>query len=62
MPPKPMTYLIAFLIFAVVTVPAFSPVMSLLDQRKAQARVLRDRLTTADEASASPARARPAAR
>ena len=41
-----MTYLIAFLIFTVVTVLAFA-VLSLLDQRKAQARVLRDRLTTA---------------
>jgi len=42
-----MMYLIAFLIFLVVTVLAFA-VMSLLDQRKAQARILRDRLTTAE--------------
>ncbi|HTR26368.1 MAG TPA: type II secretion system F family protein [Terriglobales bacterium] len=47
-----MMYLIAFLIFFVVTVLAFA-VMSLLDQRKAQARVLRDRLTTAEN-SGSP--------
>jgi tight adherence protein B len=43
-----MMYLIAALIFAVVTVLAFA-VMSLLDQRKAQARVLRDRLTTPEQ-------------
>jgi tight adherence protein B len=48
-----MTFLIAFLIFTVVTVLAFA-VLSLLDQRKAQARVLRDRLTTADQASGAP--------
>jgi len=43
-------YLIAFLIFVVVTALVFA-VMSLLDQRKAQARVLRDRLTTTEQTS-----------
>src|ERR1700722_6317020 len=43
-----MTYLIAALIFLVVSAGVFAG-MSLLDQRKAQARVLRDRLTTAKE-------------
>jgi len=42
-----MMYLIAFLIFIVVTVLAFA-VIALFDQRKAQARILRDRLTTAE--------------
>ena len=45
-----MPYLIAFLIFTVVTVLVFA-VMSLLDQRKAQARVLRDRLTAVEKPS-----------
>ena len=43
-----MTYLIAALIFVVVSAGVFAG-MSLLDQRKAQARVLRDRLTTVKE-------------
>jgi tight adherence protein B len=43
------TYVIAFLIFVVVSVLAFA-VISLLDQRKAQARILRDRLTSAEKA------------
>jgi Flp pilus assembly protein TadB len=43
-----MMYILAFLIFVVVTVGVFAG-MSLLDQRKAQARVLRDRLTTAQD-------------
>jgi tight adherence protein B len=45
-----MMYLIAALIFVVVTVLAFA-IMSLLDQRKAQARILRDRLTTPEQSS-----------
>ncbi len=45
-------YLIAFLIFAVVTVLVFAA-MSLLDERKAQARVLRDRLTKVEKPSGS---------
>src|ERR1700749_1456285 len=48
-----MPYLVAILIFVVVTVLVFA-VMSLLDERKAQARVLRDRLTSADKASSGP--------
>ena len=40
-----MLFVIALLVFAVVTVAVFAA-MSLYDERKAQARVLRDRLTT----------------
>jgi tight adherence protein B len=46
-------YLVAFLIFLVVTVLVFA-VMSLLDQRKAQARILRDRLTSTEQAAGPP--------
>ena len=48
-----MTYVIAVLIFVVVSVLAFA-VMSLLDQRKAQARILRDRLTNTEKSSGVP--------
>ena len=48
-----MMYLIAVLIFVVVTVLAFA-IMSLLDQRKAQARTLRDRLTAPEQSSGGP--------
>jgi len=48
-----MTYLIAALIFVVVTALVFA-VISLLDQRKAQARILRDRLTSAEKSSGGP--------
>jgi tight adherence protein B len=48
-----MTFLIAFLIFTVVSVLAFA-VLSLFDQRKAQARVLRDRLTSTEESARAP--------
>ena len=40
-----MQFFIAVLVFVVVTLAVFAA-MSLLDQRKAQARVLRDRLST----------------
>ena len=46
-----MHFLIAVLVFAVVTLGAFAA-MSLLDQRRAQARILRERLATADKATA----------
>jgi tight adherence protein B len=45
-----MLFFIALLVFVIVTVAAFAG-MSLLDQRKAQARTLRDRLTTVDKAA-----------
>ncbi len=48
-----MMYLIAVLIFVVVTVLAFA-IMSLLDERKAQARILRDRLTAPEQSSGGP--------
>ena len=44
-----MQFLIAVLVFVVVTLAAFAGI-SLLDERKAQARVLRDRLAAADNA------------
>lgn len=44
-----MQFVIALLVFVVVTLAAFAG-MSLLDERKAQARVLRDRLASADNA------------
>jgi tight adherence protein B len=43
-----MQYVIAFLVFAVVTMVVFAA-MSLLDQRNARARVLRDRLSSAQK-------------
>jgi tight adherence protein B len=43
-----MLFFIALLVFVIVTVAAFAG-MSLLDQRKAQARTLRDRLATVDK-------------
>ena len=43
-----MFFLIALLVFVVVTVAAFAA-LSLLDQRKAQSRILRDRLSTAQK-------------
>ena len=45
-----MQFLIAVLVFVVVTVAVFAT-MSLFDQRKAQARVLRDRLSTVQQPS-----------
>jgi tight adherence protein B len=45
-----MLFFIALLVFVIVTVAAFAG-MSLLDERKAQARTLRDRLTTVDKAA-----------
>ncbi len=44
-----MQFLIAVLVFVVVTIAVFAA-MSLFDQRKAQARVLRDRLSTVQKA------------
>jgi tight adherence protein B len=49
-----MPLLIAFLVFVVVTVAVFA-VMSLFDERKAQARVLRDRLATVQKPAEQPA-------
>src|SRR5271166_1518899 len=43
-----MPFVIALLVFVVVTVAVFAA-MSLFDQRKAQARVLRDRLSTVQQ-------------
>ena len=43
-----MQFLVAVLVFAVVTVAVFAAI-SLLDERKAQARILRDRLASADK-------------
>src|ERR1039458_600061 len=43
-----MLFIIALLVFVIVTVAAFAG-MSLLDERKAQARTLRDRLATVDK-------------
>jgi len=48
-----MPFAIALLVFVVVTLAAFA-VISLLDERKAQARILRDRLATADKSAAAP--------
>src|SRR5208282_1093495 len=48
-----MPLLIALLVFVVVTLAVFSA-MSLLDQRQARARVLRDRLATVQEPAAAP--------
>ncbi|MFY9673282.1 MAG: type II secretion system F family protein [Terriglobales bacterium] len=48
-----MPYLIAILIFVVVTVLVFA-VTSLFDERKAQARILRDRLTSPEKAGGGP--------
>lgn len=48
-----MLFAIALLVFVVVTLAAFA-VISLLDERKAQARILRDRLATADKSAAAP--------
>ena len=45
-----MLFALALLVFVVVTVVVFAA-MSLLDQRKAQARVLRDRLSTVQKPS-----------
>jgi tight adherence protein B len=45
-----LPFIAALLAFVIVTVAAFS-FLSVLDERKAQARVLRDRLTEADKAS-----------
>ncbi|MGA3089840.1 MAG: type II secretion system F family protein [Terriglobales bacterium] len=49
-----MQFLIAFLVFVVVTLVVFAA-MSLVDQRKAQARLLRDRLSTVQTPSEQPA-------
>ena len=43
-----MLFVVALLVFAVVTVAVFAGI-SLLDERKAQARILRDRLATVDK-------------
>ena len=43
-----MQFLVAVLVFAVVTVAVFAAI-SLLDDRKAQARILRDRLASVDK-------------
>src|ERR1035438_1457574 len=43
-------FFIALLVFVIVTVAAFAG-MSLLDERKAQSRILRKRLTTADKSA-----------
>lgn len=43
-----MLFFVALVVFVVVTIAAFA-LLSLLDQRKAQARVLRDRLATVDK-------------
>jgi tight adherence protein B len=43
-------FFIALLVFVIVTVAAFAG-MSLLDERKAQSRILRERLTTADKSA-----------
>ncbi|MGA2003205.1 MAG: type II secretion system F family protein [Terriglobales bacterium] len=48
-----MLFLVALLVFAVVTAAAFAG-LSLLDERKAQARVLRDRLSDVDKNAAPP--------
>ena len=48
-----MPFLTALLVFVVVTLAVFSAV-SLLDQRQARARVLRDRLASAQEPAAEP--------
>jgi tight adherence protein B len=49
-----MLFVIALLVFVVVTLAVFA-VMSLFDQRKAQARVLRDRLSTVQKPDETPA-------
>src|SRR5271166_2509678 len=49
-----MQFVIAVLVFVVVTLAVFA-VMSLLDQRKAQARVLRERLSTVQKPTEQPA-------
>ncbi len=49
-----MPFTIALLVFAVVTAAVFAA-MSLFDQRKAQARVLHDRLSTVQEPAEQPA-------
>ncbi|MGA9527735.1 MAG: type II secretion system F family protein [Terriglobales bacterium] len=48
-----MLFILAVLIFLAVTVAAFA-VISLFDERKARARILRDRLTNADKAAEQP--------
>jgi len=49
-----MQFVIAVLVFVVVTLAVFA-VMSLLDQRKAQSRVLRERLSTVQKPTEAPA-------
>src|ERR1019366_8705912 len=49
-----MLFVIALLVFVVVTLAVFAA-MSLFDQRKAQARVLRDRLSTVQKPDEQPA-------
>ena len=49
-----MPFVIALLVFVVVTLAAFAA-MSLFDQRKAQARVLRNRLSTVQKPTEQPA-------
>ncbi|MGC1478830.1 MAG: hypothetical protein WA804_23490, partial [Terriglobales bacterium] len=49
-----MPLLVAFLVFVVVTMAVFAA-MSLFDERKAQARVLRDRLATVQKPADQPA-------
>src|ERR1700674_4922280 len=49
-----MQIFLAILVFAVVTLAVFT-VMSLLDQRKAQSRILRDRLSTVQKPTQQPA-------
>ena len=48
-----MLLAVALLVFVVVTLAAFA-LISLLDERKAQARILRDRLATVDKSAAAP--------
>ena len=48
-----MLFAIALLVFVVVTIGVFA-VISLLDERTAQARILRDRLATAEKSAAAP--------